>query len=73
MPASHRSSQHNHAGSSSSKAAEKHPSDGKASRESRFERFEKDTEDNLFARLQDAEPISQNLEEELDQDLEKLT
>ncbi|KAI3531475.1 hypothetical protein CSPX01_14135 [Colletotrichum filicis] len=63
MPASHTSSQHNHAGSSSSKAAEKHPSDGKSSREWRLERFEKDNEDNLFPRLHDAQPISQNPKE----------
>ncbi|KAK1541451.1 hypothetical protein CPAR01_07440 [Colletotrichum paranaense] len=71
MPASHTSSQHNHAGSSqrltsggsSSKAAEKHPSDGKSSREWRLARFEKDNEDNLFPRLHDAQPTSQNPKE----------
>ncbi|KAK1488200.1 uncharacterized protein CCOS01_07585 [Colletotrichum costaricense] len=63
MPASHTSSQDNHAGSSSSKAAEKHPSDGKASRESRLERYKKDNEDDLFSRLHDAQPTSQNPKE----------
>ncbi|UQC80861.1 uncharacterized protein CLUP02_06346 [Colletotrichum lupini] len=53
----------NHAGSSSSKAAEKHPSDGKASRESRLERYKKDNEDDLFSRLHDAQPTSQNPKE----------
>ncbi|KXH51880.1 hypothetical protein CSIM01_10766 [Colletotrichum simmondsii] len=73
MPASHTSSQHNHAGSSSSSmAAEKHPSDGKASRENRFERFKEDNENNLFSRLHDAQPTPRNLEEKLGQYSAKL-
>ncbi|EXF75446.1 hypothetical protein CFIO01_07082 [Colletotrichum fioriniae PJ7] len=72
MPASHTSSQHNHAGSSSSKAAEKHPSDGKPSRKVRLERFKKDDEDNLFARLHGAQSTSQTLEDKLGQHSGKL-